>query len=183
MGRVVCNGKVLYDTIEDAAAFYRSEGLQYPKFFKMDNLCKWAWLGATLLLRNEEMSGVMKETAALVLHTREGCLDVDKKFLQSTETIASPALFVYTLPNIMLGEISIAYGFKGQQTLLINDGFDAHGLYRNISLLWRNAPTTHALCGWVNVKDNVPDVCLFWVNEMPSSIIFNEANAEAIFKQ
>lgn len=32
---------------------------------------------------------------------------------------ASPAVFVYTLPNIMLGQVAIKHGLKGESTFCV----------------------------------------------------------------
>lgn len=131
-GNITRDGKVIARQEGTAPEnFYRGLQYSYPKFFKMDVLCKWAWLGAEALLNNTDKfvyEGIDKNKIAVVLATAHGCLDVDKKYQQSIQSIPSPALFVYTLSNIMLGEICIRHGFKGEQACLINDEFDSSGL-------------------------------------------------------
>jgi hypothetical protein len=152
----------------DPAALYHRLQHNYPKFFKMDMLSKWAWLGAEYLLSSEQGSlyeGLDKSKVAVVLMTSQGCLDVDKKYQQSFATIASPALFVYTLPNIMLGEICIRHGFKGEQLCLVSDTFDTGELHFWVNDLLSNRGMNACLCGWVEGTANVNDVCMFWVEK------------------
>lgn len=150
----------------DAAAFYHALGCSYPKFFKMDSLCKWAWIGVEALLRKPEggwhYDGLDKKCIAVALATRDGCLEVDHRFSESIGHIASPALFVYTLPNIMLGEICIRHGFTGEQLCLAQEAFEREEL-----LFWardacRHREATHCLFGWVNANADDCEMELFW---------------------
>lgn len=163
-GRLSRNGELLA-TADDAAGMYRELGCSYPKFFKMDNLSKWAWLGAEALLRTESgwaYDGARKESLGLVLATRDGCLEADKRYAESMSTIASPALFVYTLPNIMLGEMCIRHGFKGEQLCLVADSFDAELLQYQAQDLLDSRNLSHCLFGWADADAEHQDVCLFW---------------------
>lgn len=164
---------------------YRHLQLGYPKFFKMDMLCKWAWLGAENLLKEEQgfsYEGIDKNKIAIVLATAHGCLDVDKKYLQSTLSIPSPALFVYTLSNIMLGEVSIRHGFKGEQTCFVNDTFDVNELYFWVNDLMTNRNMEACLCGWVDATNDEHDVCLFWVNKNENGLNFTPSNLLQLYK-
>ena len=114
--------EMLYDAMKCA----------YPKFYKMDRLCKWAWVGAEgMFSGNGLYDGLDKNKIALVLSTSHGCMEADKKY-QSTIAMPSPALFVYTLPNIMLGEICIRHGFKGEQLCTVSEQFDAEEMFFNV---------------------------------------------------
>lgn len=142
--------------------------LSYPKFFKMDLLSRWAFIGAELLCGNGSTAvyeGVLPEKIGIVLGTADGCMDVDHQYLQSMQTVASPGLFVYTLPNIMLGELSIRHGFKGEQLCLVLPDFDeAEIMYAATDLLLHGGMDA-CLCGWVNVADQAPDVQLTWLTQ------------------
>lgn len=56
-------------------------------------------------------------TTGIIVSTVTGCLDVDHMYFETVlpeeGLLASPNLFAYTLPNCMLGEVSIKYGFTG----------------------------------------------------------------------
>jgi len=151
-----------WETVED---LYRVWGCSYPKFFKMDLLSKWAWLAAEKLLTADavQYEGIDKNKIAVVLMTSEGCMEVDKRYRETITEIASPALFVYTLPNIMLGEVCIRHGFKGEQACLVDDVFDTDQMGFWVNDYLSNRDMEACLCGWVNVKDGEPDVCLYWI--------------------
>jgi len=153
----------------------------YPKFFKMDKLCKWAWVAAEYLFggKDEVYMGLNKHRVAVCLTTGHGCIDVDKRYLDGIK-IASPGLFVYTLPNIMLGELCIRHGFKGEQQCLVSEKFDAEELCFTVKgLLDRGMDG--CLCGWVDVYGDVYDVCLFWVTKKGSGYSFTAGNMQELY--
>ena len=152
----------------DAAQLYRAIGSNYPKFFKMDLLCKWAWLGTELLLRGDSgtwiYDGFDKARIGIALTTTDGCLEVDKRYAETLNTVPSPALFVYTLPNIMLGEICIRHGFTGEQRSTITESFDADELLYQAKDLLLNRGISHCLAGMVDAVGDSVDLCLFWLS-------------------
>ena len=147
-----------------AGQLYKDLRCNYPKFYKMDILCKWAFVAAEYLLTDHELlyPGVDLNKIAVVLSTSNGCLDVDKRYFESI-TIPSPSLFVYTLPNIMLGEICIRHGFKGEQMCLVDRQFDPKELWFITDSIMQNKGMEACLCGWVDVDGDERDICLFWV--------------------
>ena len=150
---------------------YRNLGCNYPKFFKMDILCKWAWLGAEYLFSgNDDLyKGLDKNKIAVMLATSRGCIDVDKRYYDSI-AMPSPSLFVYTLPNIMLGEISIRHGFKGEQLCMVNEQPDFDEMYFNINEFLNHKGMDACLCGWADAAEGQYDVCLFWITKSGSGI-------------
>lgn len=153
------------------------------KFFKMDILSKWAWLGTELLLNpdgNSIYQGIDKSKVAVVLQTGHGCLDVDKKYRASMDDVASPALFVYTLPNIMLGEICIRHGFKGEQLCMLSEQLDTQELTFWVNDLLNNRGMDACLCGWVDAYEDNKEVSLFWVSKDKSRQTFTEENIQQI---
>ncbi len=176
-GRLSRNGRLLASA-PDAAAMYRELGCSYPKFFKMDALSKWAWLGAEALLRDDagglRHDGLDKDHIGLMVATLDGCLEADKKYAESMASIPSPALFVYTLPNIMLGEICIRHGFKGEQLCLVSDEFDPQMLQFQAQDLLRNRQLSHCLFGWADASGDYQDVCLFWAEAASAEAISAE---------
>ncbi|MBN9482883.1 MAG: hypothetical protein BGO70_08400 [Bacteroidetes bacterium 43-93] len=170
---------------ETAASVYRNMGYSYPKFFKMDLLCQWAWLGAEVLLAQDGgtlYEGIDKTKVGVVLATGKGCLDADKKYLESTATIASPSLFVYTLPNIMLGEICIRHGFKGEQICFVNDEADAEQIYFWVNDLLQNRGMEACLCGWADAVGNERKIKFYWVTKAGKGPAFTPEHIDIINK-
>jgi hypothetical protein len=178
------NASLIDSALATAEDVYHALKCNYPKFFKMDNLCKWAWLGAETLLQQDGAllhEGIDKTKIAVVLMSGHGCLEADKRYNATLATIPSPALFVYTLPNIMLGEISIRHGFKGEQTCLIDKAFDAEEVFFCANnLLQRNMEA--CICGWVDVINGNRDICLFWVTKNIKGTTFSADNMLQLYK-
>lgn len=175
-----------YDTVKQPQDLYRKLSYNYMKFFKMDILCKWAWLGAEVLLTSDERhlyEGINKSKVGVVLMTSSGCIDVDKKYQESRKEIPSPALFVYTLPNIMLGEICIRHGFKGEQLCLVSEEFDAEEIEFWVNDLLEYKGMEACLCGWADAYDDHKDICLFWVTKSNNGRVFTKENLTALYNK
>ena len=102
---------------------YKILDTHYPKFFKMDSLSKLAFMATEVLLTSET-----EKNMALVVSNRAASLETDRKHYNSLvgdNPYASPALFVYTLPNICLGEISIRHGLLSENSFFIFEDFNA----------------------------------------------------------
>lgn len=96
---------------------YKFSGEGNMKFYKMDDLCKLGYMAAHYLLEGVAFG---EEECGIVLSGKYGCLDTDMKHQHIIDTegddAASPAVFVYTLPNVVAGEISIRHHIKGENT-------------------------------------------------------------------
>lgn len=133
---------------------YKDKAMGYPKFFKMDNLCKLAFLASEIMLENINISADHKENMAIVLSNNSSSLDTDRKHQETINTkenyYPSPAIFVYTLPNIAIGEISIRHQIKGESAFFITSVFNSVLLEQYTATLINNNKSNYVLCGWVN---------------------------------
>lgn len=96
---------------------YRRFAGDYPKYFKMDTLCRLGFLAAELLLQKEPVD-------AIVLANRSASIKNDTDYLATISDgnyYPSPALFVYTLPNIVTGEIAIRHHIQGETSFYVFD--------------------------------------------------------------
>lgn len=96
----------------------------YPKFYKMDMLSRLGFVASELLLNAEgRQVPACESERAIVLFNRTSSLDADKQYLESIirpdDYFPSPSLFVYTLPNIVTGEIAIRNGYKGETSFYV----------------------------------------------------------------
>lgn len=138
---------------------YRSRVNDYPKFFKMDGLCKLGFLASELLLKNlDEERFVTREDRAVVLFNRSGSIEADHHY-QSTISDAenffpSPSVFVYTLPNIVTGEIAIRNKYVGETSFYVLDHFDEETLQKMVEAAFSDDCTTSILTGWVDYFDH-----------------------------
>lgn len=118
---VVAEASVSAD--EDLAEAYRSLGCEYPKFFKMDPLCKTGFIASERLLRQFRQTQNVNTAIVLMNRSASLCNDLHycKTILDKEHYFPSPALFVYTLPNIVTGEIAIRNKFYGESIFYICD--------------------------------------------------------------
>jgi hypothetical protein len=148
------------------AEMYQQSGARYPKFYKMDNLSKLGWLATEILLANSlDKDRYEPSQIGIVLSNANASLDADIKYFESVKEMASPALFVYTLPNIVIGEISIRHNFKGENAFFISEEFDAALLQKYVSNLLNNDILQACICGWVDVLEESYEAVLFLVEK------------------
>lgn len=157
-GGVIRNGQNLFDLsrigISDIPAhLYRNLAISYPKFFKMDRISKLGFLATELLMQVVD-SGINKDKVALLLTTADGCRETDEKFEASRKEIPSPALFVYTLPNIVAGEICIRNGFKGEQMVWVAQEEDRLISDIYVKSLFSKGHTDACIAGFINAYED-----------------------------
>src|SRR5690554_8066930 len=99
----------------------------------MDNLSKLAFLASEFIFK-EEVLDELENNIALVFSNNASSLDTDRKHqdsIQNTEEyFPSPAVFVYTLPNICMGEISIKHKLYSENSFFIFAKFNAEYLHQ-----------------------------------------------------
>lgn len=140
-GEVIVNDSVVFsDKSADFGTFireaFKSRGENNMKFYKMDDLCKLGYVAAAWLLDGIEFG---EEECGMVLSGKYGCLDTDMKHQQiidkEGDAASSPAVFVYTLPNVVAGEISIRHHIKGENTWFWSDDRTMSDLKHYASLM------------------------------------------------
>lgn len=165
-GKVIQSGNLIYEASGDMSindflkSVYNHLELDYPKFYKMDGLSKLGILGAEILLRNQNIS----ENTALVFSNSASSLETDREYHESTKTFPSPSLFVYTLPNIVLGEISIKYKLQSENAFFVSEAFDEGLIVDYVSSLVTSEKASDVLCGWLDLQNGEYDVFLCLVS-------------------
>ncbi len=134
----------------------------------MDNLSKLAFLAADLLLKSENLNEE-ENNIALIFSNKASSLNTDRKHQASIENEAeyfpSPAVFVYTLPNICMGEISIKHRLYSENSFFIFDRFNAEHLQLYANSLLRSKKADKVLCGWVDIDTNSYKAFLYLVEK------------------
>jgi hypothetical protein len=163
---------------------YQHFQLNYPKFYKMDNLSKLGWVASEVLLKDSfEKGDYQPEKVGLVVANSNSSLDDDIKYFDSVNDIASPSLFVYTLPNIVIGEICIRNHFKGEHAFFIQDSFDEGFIVQQVNYLIDKNILEACICGWVDVLGEEYKACLFLVEKRKKerSIAFSATHMDHVF--
>ena len=147
----------------DLTALYREEVGDYPKFFKMDTLSKLGFLLTELLLKGEEGRFIPREDRAVLVFTREGCLADDLHYADSMEDFPSPALFVYTLPNIVAGEIAIRNKYEGETSAYVLEQFDRSLIDSIVRQAFQDRVTKDALVLWIDCPTDTKWDAWAWI--------------------
>lgn len=130
---------------------YRHFGLDYAKFYKMSPLSKLGFLAAELLLRGMDLAGTDPGKVSVILANSSSSLHTDTNYQESVEIKPSPAIFVYTLPNIVIGEICIRHGFKGEGLFFIQKEYDRDFIFAMAEEQLKKEQGSFCLAGWVEV--------------------------------
>lgn len=161
---------------------YRSLKISYPKFFKMDNLSKAGFLASELLLKEEIIDKeTPKKDISIVMMNRSSSLDDDKIYQKTIQDknnyFPSPAVFVYTLPNIVSGEIAIRNKIMGETSFYISETFSPEKIYTAAMGAFSDKSITRVICGWTDYELNNCDVLLLLISkENQKGIPFNTNN-------
>ncbi|MGZ3514100.1 MAG: 3-oxoacyl-ACP synthase [Syntrophales bacterium] len=199
--RVWLNGIIEYVSEEESfgkfiRSVYRHYNIDYSKFFKMDNLCKLAFLSAEILLRGTDiLQKYPGEEVAIILENASSSLEYDRKHMESIRDrnnyFPSPSVFVYTIPNIMVAEIAIRHKVKGENAVFILEQFDPGFIDHYVSQLFRSQQVNCCLSGWVECYGDHYQSFLFIVEQederkrfkaVQEYVIFNILNMEKLFK-
>lgn len=132
---------------------YKRSGVQWPKFYKMDQLSKLGFLAAEQLL-----AGAPEDNnRAVILFNRTSSLHTDREFLQSLDGpegfFPSPSAFVYTLPNIVTGEIALRHGLRGETSFYILPQRDDALMWRVAKVSMAGSGLQSAVVGWLDYED------------------------------
>ncbi len=158
---VTVDGKALAHNEKGSALLtelYRNNIGDYPKFFKMDTLSKLGFIASELLLNIEgNRSFEPREDRAVILFNRNASLQADTHYQSTIQDpehfFPSPAAFVYTLPNIVTGEIAIRNKYFGETSFIVIDDYDEQIIMKNLDITLQDPVTTSIIGGWVDCSD------------------------------
>ena len=136
-----------------------SKGLNisYPKLRKMDSMCQAAVIAVECIARDQAFGERYdRSSTGILLCNQSASLYTDINYQKSLSSFPSPGLFVYTLPNIAVGEIAIRNGIQGENAFFVQDQFDASFFSNYTQLLMENEGVDCCLVGWLEAN---PDDC------------------------
>jgi 3-oxoacyl-[acyl-carrier-protein] synthase-1 len=167
--------------------FYRSLKLDYPKFFKMDNLSKLGFLASELILKDTENRFTTREDIAIICFNRSSSLDVDTQYQETIRNnenyFPSPSLFVYTLPNIVIGEIAIRNKFHGESFFYLCERFDAKQIIETVRNTFQDKTTTAVLTAWIECFEEKHEVLMMWVENGSGDMEFTEKQIDKLYNR
>ena len=158
---VKVDGKMLSHNEQGGALLselYRAHVGDYPKFFKMDTLSKLGFVASELLLQAEGAPRFEpREDRAVVFFNRSASLQADTAYQETIQDpnnfYPSPAAFVYTLPNIVTGEIAIRNKYYGETSFIVMEHGDESIMARELHNAFHDPTTQSILGGWLDCTD------------------------------
>lgn len=128
----------------------------YPKFYKMDVFAKLVFVASELLIQ-QERDDVRPEGRAIVFFNASSSVVADRKHLATIchpdGFFPSPSLFLYTLPNIVAGEIAIKHHYQGETSFYILAERRESLVSRIISATFAQSDIGSMMTGWVDCND------------------------------
>ena len=135
---------------------YRKNVGDYPKFFKMDPLARLGFIASELLLKEEDSRRTDCEDRAVILFNRSASLADDAEYQKTIGKdgfFPSPAVFVYTLPNIVTGEIAIRNKYYGETSFYVLEDKDEKVMKEIVEQAFQDPVTESAIAGWLECSD------------------------------
>ncbi len=149
---------------------YKSHVGSYPKYYKMDALSRLGFVASELLLTAEGGERFQHRCdRAIVLCNRTSSVCSDRKYIQSIcdkgNYFPSPSVFVYTLPNIVTGEIAIRNGYQGETSFYLLSDKDEKLIGMLVEASFADVQTKSVLAGWLDYEDETHYEAEFFIAE------------------
>ncbi len=160
-GNAILNGKTLLESVggtytmhEFLSVLYGHLGTDYRKFYKMDALSKLGFLASEMVLAGIDRE-MPKEDMGIAFFNASASLEADKKYQQTIQHkddfFPSPADFVYTLPNIVTGEIAIRNKIYGETSFYVINRFLSNIICETVNNMITFGGMKCVLAGWTEV--------------------------------
>lgn len=148
-------------------SLYRQMIGNYPKFYKMDGLSRLGFVASEILLnaekgdtdveRRDEEGERLLEERAIIFFNHSSSIASDRNYKESINDkdnyFPSPSIFVYTLPNIVTGEIAIRNHFHGETSFFILPDKDERLMEEILQASCRDTQSKSFLTGWIDYED------------------------------
>ena len=141
-------------------ALYRQYVGDYPKYYKMDPLSRLGFVASELLLQAEEGRErfVTCDDRAVIFFNHSSSVCADRQYMETIgdpeNCFPSPSVFVYTLPNIVTGEIAIRNHYHGETSFYILPRRDDSLIQQVLHASCLDPATQSILCGWLDYEDD-----------------------------
>lgn len=156
-GKILRNGKEIFHSKERSFPLFIREAYKTleesnMKFFKMDDLCKLGYVATEFLLKDKTFQ---PEEIGIILSNAAASLDTDIRHQailnKDGDAAASPAVFVYTLPNVVAGEICIRHRIKGENTFFIHEEYQPELLEQYARIAMEKGNLKACITGWCDL--------------------------------
>lgn len=158
--QITVNGQTVFSSEEKTFSTfireaYKALGEGNMKFYKMDDLCKLGYVACHYALKDKAYTPT---EAGIILANRNASLHTDIKHQviidQDGDAAASPAIFVYTLPNVVAGEICIRHKIQGENTFFIHKECNLAELKEYARTVMSGSKLKYCIVGWCELLND-----------------------------
>ena len=143
---------------------YKQRIGNYPRFYKMDMLSRLVFISAELLLKAEQASNSVADgqqqetdTRAMMFVGHSGSICADRNYWQTIcrddDYYPSPERFVYTLPNVVMGDLAAHNHYHGETSFFFLPRRDDEAVNRILQSTFLDPDTQSVIGGWVDAPD------------------------------
>lgn len=141
----------------------------YAKYYKMDGLSRLGFVASELLLKAEGKERFCeREDRAIILFDHSSSVDSDRKYMEPIRDkenyFPSPSVFVYTLPNIVTGEIAMRNKYYGETSFYILPEKNDALMNDIMRTTFSDSMTASIIGGWIDYVDDghfVADIAIY----------------------
>lgn len=130
----------------------------YPKFYKMDGLSKLGFIAGELLSQAESDEKVKKNKRSVIFFNKYASVNADRTYLKTISDpenyYPSPSEFVYTLANIVNGEIAIRNSYKGETCFYVLPDRNECVINQIIQSSFMDKDVESVLTGWLEYESD-----------------------------
>lgn len=109
----------------------------------------------------------------MIFANASSSLDTDRKHQHIIDTLgdqgASPAVFVYTLPNVVMSELCIQYKIQGENTFFINSRYPESFIREYAGLVMQKQKLRACLTGWCEQLGAEYEARFDWLEDVADS--------------
>jgi hypothetical protein len=129
---------------------------RFPRFGRFD---EYTQIGCAAIFAAAREAGFRpggpRRAVGLILSGQYGSFDTDEAFYATTlaaPELASPNLFSYTLPNIVIGECASQFGWMGPTYILDGEGGRGRAALAAAAAELENGRAEAMLAGWLEIR-------------------------------
>ncbi|NDV81064.1 beta-ketoacyl synthase [Bacteroides sp. 51] len=159
-GQITVNSQTIFTSGEKSfptfiREAYKTLGESNMKFYKMDDLCKLGYMACHYILKDISYSPT---EIGIILANKNASLHTDIKhqtiIVNYDDAAASPAVFVYTLPNVVIGEICIRHKIQGENSFFINKECNLVELKAYACTVMHRNKLKYCVIGWCELLND-----------------------------
>lgn len=158
---VCIDGKPIKTTEEGLkliTEIYKTKINDYPKYYKMDALAKLGFVATELLLQAEGKTRFADSSdRAIALFNSSASSNADLEYLHTISDkenyFPSPSVFVYTLPNIVTGEIAIRNKCHSETAFYILAEKNQDMIDKIVQSTFSDKGVNSIIAGWLEYKN------------------------------